>query len=142
MHRPLLILVILSLALPGCGGTDPPEATKATANWVMQLGGSVRLPGKTQNVKSVDELPEEGYQIERVILNETKVKDDDLKQLAGLKNLRSLSLYRTDVTDSAVDHILPLSRLEELELSYTRVTDEGISKLRNMPRLQKLFLYG
>ncbi len=142
MHRPLLILAALLLAASGCGGADTPEATSATANWVMQLGGSVRLPGKTKELKKVAELPKESYQIERVALNETRVKDDDLQQLAGLKNLRSLSLYRTEVTDKAIDHILPLTKLEELELSYTRVTDEGIGKLRSMPNLEKLFLYG
>lgn len=108
----------------------------------MQLGGTIRLPGKTKDLKTTGELPKDGFQIERIILNETKVRDEDLQQLASLKSLRSLSLYRTNISDKAIDHVVAISNLAELELSYTRVTDEGLGKLKSMPHLEKLFLYG
>lgn len=142
MSRLPIILALLALAIAGCGRSDAPETSTETAGWVMRLGGTVRLPGKTKDVKSAADLPKEGYQLDRIMLNDTKVKDDDLKQLDGLRSLRSLSLYRTEVTDKAIDHILTLPNLEELELSYTRVTDEGLSRLRTMRNLNKLFLYG
>jgi hypothetical protein len=142
MPRFPIILALLALVAAGCGRSDPPATTTETAGWVMALGGTVRLPGKTKDVTKTADLPKEGYQLDRIMLNDTKVKDDDLKQLAGLNSLRSLSLYRTEITDKAIDHILAVPNLEELELSYTRVTDEGISRLRTMRSLKKLFLYG
>lgn len=142
MPRFPIILTLLALAIAGCGRSDEPATTTEAAGWVMRLGGTVRLPGKTKDVKSAADLPKEGYQLDRIMLNDTKVKDDDLKQLDGLRSLRSLSLYRTEITDNAIDHILTLPNLEELELSYTRVTDEGLGRLRTMRNLNKLFLYG
>ena len=131
------------LSAVGCsGGSDPPESSSAAAQWVLQLGGKLHVAGKKQEMKSSGDLPSGPYQIEKISLNETKVKDDDLEKLAGLNSLRSLSLYRTEVGDNALTHIAAIPNLEELELSYTRVTDQGLLRLKDLKRLNKLHLYG
>ena len=126
----------------GCSGGDTPESSSAAAQWVLQIGGKLHVAGKTQEMKSSGDLPAEPFRIEKITLNDTKVKDDDLEKLAGLKSLRSLSLYRTDVGDNALAHVAAIPNLEELELSYTRVTDQGLPRLKDLRRLNKLYLYG
>ncbi len=133
---------LVAVTLIGCSGSDPPETSTAAAQLVFQLGGTLRLAGKVKDVKSPGELPPPPYQIERINLNESKVKETDLQKLAGMKSLRALSLYRADVGDEVLPHVVAIPNLQELELSYTRVTDKGLLQLKALPRLQKLFLYG
>lgn len=139
-YRDLFLLGAL-LALAGCG-SDSPETSTVSAQWVFQLGGTLRVAGKVKDAAAPAELPPPPYQIERISLNGTKVKDEDLQKLVGLKSLRSLSLYRTEITDAALIHVVAIPNLEELELSYTRVSDQGLPRLLGMPRLTKLYLYG
>ena len=59
------------------------------------------------------------------------VVDDDLRHLASLPYLKSLSLYQTDITDDGLDHLKSLSKLKYLILEGTKVTDAGVEKLQS-----------
>jgi hypothetical protein len=58
------------------------------------------------------------------------LRDDDLRHLAGLTQLRSLRLDGAQVTDSGMKHLEGLTRLEDLALNATFVTDDGAERLR------------
>ncbi len=75
-------------------------------------------------------------------LNLEKTQVDDLKSLAGLVNLRSLSLMDTAITDADLAHLRGLTKLTRLFLSRTRVTDAGLEVLASLPSLELLFLDG
>jgi len=135
-------MAIAIVACAGCRGHDSAEASANVARWVVQQGGTVRLEGRMKEISAADDLPSEPFQIDRISLNETSVRDEQLQQLTALKNLRSLSLYRTGITDAGLEHLAGLTRLEELELSYTGVTDNGLARLMGLTRLKKLYLYG
>ena len=58
-----------------------------------------------------------------------KVTDGELVHLAGLTNLKSLSLPK-QITDAGLVHLKGLTSLEELDLSGTQVTDAGLAAMQ------------
>lgn len=140
----ILTVTALCVAISalGCGVSDPPDVSRSSAEMTLRHGGSLRIAGKTAEVKDLSGLPEDDFSIERIVLNDTNVTDDDLQQLQGLANLKYLGLYGANVTDAGLEHIVGLPSLEELELSYTQVTDAGLSKLKQIKTLKKLYLNG
>lgn len=71
----------------------------------------------------------------------TDVSDEDLAQVAKLKNLTKLHLERTGVTDAGLEHLVNLGHLQYLNLYGTGVTDAGLEPIRQLPALQKVFLW-
>ena len=60
-----------------------------------------------------------------------------LKELAALKNLRTLDLTFTQVTDAGLKDLAGLKSLRALDLSDTRVTRTGLKELRKaLPRCE------
>jgi hypothetical protein len=64
----------------------------------------------------------------------------DLKDLAGMTNLRGLYLFYLPVTDAQLKHLVGLKSLRALDLSHTRVTDRGLTELAGLTELQWLNL--
>jgi Leucine-rich repeat (LRR) protein len=62
----------------------------------------------------------------------------DLKDLAGLTNLRALYLFYLPVTDAELKLVAGLKNLQVLDLSNTAVTDLGLKKLAGMKGLRWL----
>jgi beta-lactamase regulating signal transducer with metallopeptidase domain/Leucine-rich repeat (LRR) protein len=70
------------------------------------------------------------HQLAMIALDDTPITDANLKQLAGLKSLRSLYLNRTKVTDAGLrQNWKSLVRLEHLALDGTDVSDESLAEL-------------
>ncbi len=57
------------------------------------------------------------------------VTDDALAELAGMTELRQLSLARTKVTGAGLKHLTKLTKLEKLDLEGVRVSDGGLAAL-------------
>jgi hypothetical protein len=74
-------------------------------------------------------------------LGRTKVTDDGLKALEGLKNLRKLHLENTHIGDAGLAHIKNLTTLEYLNLYGTQVTDSGLAELEGLKNLKSLYLW-
>ena len=53
-----------------------------------------------------------------------------MKELVGLKQLKTLNLAGTQVTDAGVEQLRGLTKLRLLNLRDTKVTDEGVEKLQ------------
>jgi hypothetical protein len=65
---------------------------------------------------------------------------EDLKDLAGLTNLRALYLFYMPVTDADLKHIAGLKHLQVLDLSATKVSGAGIKALAGLKDLRWLNL--
>ena len=81
-----------------------------------------------------------GDRIVGIDLSGTKVADDDLIQLAGLRDLKSLNLSRSQVTNAGIKHLVDLTRLKYLYLFGVPVDDSGVDEITKLERLEVLCL--
>jgi eukaryotic-like serine/threonine-protein kinase len=75
--------------------------------------------------------------LKTLFLDETAITDDGLTNLAGLKDLQTLSLKGLKhVSDAAVSHIVHLRQLRKIDLSDCRVSANGLAVLKSaMPKV-------
>ena len=66
--------------------------------------------------------------------------DGGLKELASLKNLQALYLFHTHFSDINLKELEGLKNLQVLDLYSTRVTDAGLTELGSFKKLQALNL--
>src|SRR5205823_4188066 len=72
----------------------------------------------------------------------TRLNDDALKSLEGLRDLRTLDLYGGVVSDSGLAHLSGLTSLEELRLDGNdRIGDETLGALKGLKNLRVLMFY-
>jgi hypothetical protein len=83
-----------------------------------------------------------GQPVVGVELSATRIKDADLRQLAGLNELEVLYLSYTQVTDAGLVHLAALSRLRILILEETEVSDAGLTHLQGLSQLRLLDVFG
>ncbi len=70
----------------------------------------------------------------------SKVRDDDLADIAKLESLEFLRLDRSYVTDAGLRTITMFPALRFLDVSSTAITDDGLIHLRQMNQLEQLNL--
>jgi len=63
-------------------------------------------------------------------LNNTKITDEGLKELAKLQNLIGLNLSYTKITDASLKDVAKLKNLKNLTLMNTQITDAGAVELK------------
>jgi len=64
-------------------------------------------------------------------LQDSKIDETGLKNLAAVTSLKSLDLKQNqDVTDEGVRHLEALKNLQSLNLSLTGVTDQAVKYLQ------------
>jgi hypothetical protein len=104
----------LRKALPQCriesdGGIIEPtvktDADRKAAEWVIEQGGSVHANGVERNIKAVAQLPNTQFALTCAHLGGTRVTDDGLNHLEGLKRLKWVNLGGTPVTDAGLKHL-------------------------------------
>jgi Leucine Rich repeat len=79
-------------------------------------------------------------QLQTLNLGNTTVADEDLRELAAFRNLRSLTLPYS-VTDAGLKELVACRQLETLDLTnYGGVTDAGIKTLAGCDKLKALRL--
>ena len=77
--------------------------------------------------------------VEKAIRKSLKKPEGELTE-ADLGNVIELILADTQITDEGLKEMAKLQRLETLQLSYTRITDAGIKELAKSQQLGTLFL--
>ena len=151
-----------ALVVAGCAGGQTRVSEGQAAAEMTKTGARVKVSEKTEgqpvtevNLSDVpitdaslnwlDSLPH----LQKLDLGHTKsyagqgtITDAGLAHVAGLVELRRLSLTNTDVTDAGLAHLKGLARLESLNLERTKVTDEGLKHLLGLTKLQTLKLQG
>jgi internalin A len=128
----LVVWAVLAVGVVG----EPVRADDAddrAAKWVDGLGGKVTRDDK-QPGRPIIEVNLGGNK---------KVTNDGLRELAGLKGIKKLSLFFDEqITDAGMAHLKGLTTLEELTLSNTGVGDAGLAELKALTGLKKLSLAG
>jgi WD40 repeat protein len=105
------------------------EAEDRAVKTIQRVGGDFRrdegLPGKP---------------VVSVQFFNSRVTDADLKDVAGLAQLRVLGLNSTKVTDAGFRELASLTQLKELYLTWTKITDASFQQIAHFPQLQLLKL--
>src|SRR5690606_3193798 len=101
------------VVLAGCAEPMPPEHV-ATISRMQAMGGKVMFV-------------EGGY---RLSMQNTRVTDEDLKDLHKVEKLKSLELQNTQITDEGLKEIAKLKSLASVMLTGTPTTREGREALR------------
>jgi len=110
-----LLVAAVCLALGGCAEDLPPEH-KATLSHMQGLGGKVMFA-------------EGGY---RLNMQNSRITDNDLKELHKIQNLKGLDLQGSRITDEGLKEIVKLTSLANVVLSGTPTTREGREVLRKV----------
>jgi len=78
--------------------------------------------------------------LERAMLAQTGINDEDIQKLAVLPGLRLLDLSETNVTDEAVGSLTKLHSLEQLDVHGTKMSADGVGRLKEaLPRCEVKF---
>jgi eukaryotic-like serine/threonine-protein kinase len=141
----------LAAALPGCTitsdhGTFGPNQTadpdRKAAEWVLSIGGVVRVNGQDRYINAAD-LPKEAFRLTGVALEgNQKVSDAGLAHFEDCKNLTVLNLNATQVSDAGVAHFKGCKNLTVLGLGGTQVSDAGLAHFKGCKNLTYLALSG
>ncbi len=103
-------------------------ADRQVAEWVILMGGSVRLHGAQERIRELTMLPAADFRLELADLVGTNINPPDLERLAGLAHLKILNLPGPMWNPSAnsntdysreLRHLASVRSLEELTFSYT-----------------------
>ena len=150
---------------------------RADSKWIESLGGSVTTDARGNvigvnlrgswvtdtDLRRLAENPE----ITTLDLSLTRVTDEGMAELKGLRNVTDLNLYfaeyvtdqgvaaikdwkklkrlnlhGTKSSDTALEHIAGIASLESLDVGSTLMTDVGLERLTTLPNLKELTMGG
>ena len=135
----------LAKTLPGCRvqrnagmivppGTSDPD--RCAAEYVLSLGGSVRVRGAEREIKAAADLPKGSIELIAVVLITNKqVTDEGLAVFKDCKNVIHLDLAFTPVTDAGLAHFKNCNDLKFVYFVGTQLTDAGLAELRGCKNL-------
>lgn len=69
------------------------------------------------------------------------LKDEDMKLVAKLPQLRRLHIEGNPVTDAGLAHLKALTQLQYINLSDTKVSAKGLAQLAGLKMLHSMYLY-
>ena len=103
---------------------------------------SVQFYGKNgYSTKALEELLQVKEQIAELSLAKLPVKDDDLKIIGQLHNLKKLNLNYTDVTDKGLVELTALKQLQKLSLAGTAISPGIAAQLLKLPELTTMYIW-
>ncbi len=82
-----------------------------------------------------------GTGIEHLNLSRARFSTEGFALLAGMPNLKSLSVSHTNMEDEHVEGISAIKHLEALDLTENMLTDRSLEYVAQLPRLKKLYLF-
>jgi serine/threonine protein kinase/Leucine-rich repeat (LRR) protein len=141
----------LAAALPKCKiesdhGTFGPQGKKRgqaidpdrrAAEYVLSIGGVVRVNGEDRDIKTVATLPEAPFRLTSVDLGyRENVTDMALAYLKNCHSLARLLLRKTQVTDAGLVHVKDCRNLMHLDLHWTKVSDAGLLQFKDLRDLR------
>ena len=128
----------IKLKDPKWAKADPDHAA---AEYVLSLGGVVKVNGRNQEYRTAAELPKDTLALTGVNLDGNKlVTDADLVRLKGLENLLELQLGNTGVTDAGMANFAGCKKLTKLALYNSQVGDTGLAHFKDCKNLTELSL--
>ncbi|MCE9546537.1 MAG: protein kinase, partial [Planctomycetia bacterium] len=147
LQIPQSTLTQLAQALPQCEIHRNPTSERATAQWVLQTGGTLTLStpeGEVlRDISDAALLPQGPFVVrEAVLAGKPQVTDADLAKFRGLAQLELLNLSGTSVTDAGLDQLAGCTSLRDLDLSQTKITAAAAPSLARLRTLKQLYLSG
>ncbi|MCE9562537.1 MAG: protein kinase [Planctomycetes bacterium] len=123
--------------------TPTKDTERAAANYVLDIGGQVKVNGQPEMCDNPAQLPKERFRLTGVYLLTNRLVDD--QGLAKLKECRSLNALRlsdTKVTDQGLMNLKDCTALTYLDLSFTRanLTSAGVVNFKDCKCLEYLDL--
>jgi tRNA A-37 threonylcarbamoyl transferase component Bud32 len=114
---------------------------RKAAEYVLGLGGSVRVNADARDTTSVADLPRGPLALTRVNLpGNAAATDAGLAVLKNCTSLGFLDLGGTRIGDAGVAHVKDCPNLTVLVLHGTQVTDAGLALLKDRTTLTYLYL--
>jgi tRNA A-37 threonylcarbamoyl transferase component Bud32 len=81
------------------GATKNQDPDRTASEWVLSIGGWVRVNGEDREIKAVADLPQESFRLTIVVLGGNKqVSDEGLAHFSGCTNLMLLDVGGTKVS--------------------------------------------
>jgi Leucine-rich repeat (LRR) protein len=139
----------LQKSLPTCKVDHDPapepgaaaDADRKAAEYVLAIGGSVRVNGEAKDIKAADDLPKDRFTLTYTYLGHNrKVTDAGLASFKGCKDLVELNLRGTQVSDAGLANFGDCKNLKQLWLTATQVTDDGLAHFKDCKNLTGLAL--
>ena len=138
----------LAEKLPHCkirwkGGVIEPVdyRERNAAEYLLSIGGTVRVNEQDSDIKVVAELPKVINRLDMVKLTGSKfVTDSGLSIFNDCKNLVEIDISNTAVTDAGLAHLKDCKKLRTIRLMTTHVTDAGLDHFKDCKDLTALDL--
>lgn len=122
----------LTLMVGGIGWANADEAEdRGIAVLESKSGGRVQRDRTRTGSPIVD-----------IDLMHVELSETDLKTLGNMKELTTLSLWRSNVTNGGLKNLASLKKLTSLSLADTKVDDTGLKELAPFQSLNNLDLSG
>ena len=134
---------VLWQGFPEVGSATKPAGTvdpdRRAAEWVLSVGGKVRINHDPQDLLQSAALPTETFRLTYVNLdNRAQLTDESLLQLNECKHLAALGLANTNVGDVGLRHLRASTGLTHLYVPGTKITDEGLALFQDCRSLLAL----
>jgi serine/threonine protein kinase len=118
------------------------DPERRAAEYVLSIGGTVRLTGEDRDIRAAADLPGAAFQVAVVgLINNRQLTDAGLAFLKDCKSLTIADLVGTPVTDASMMRLKDCKNLTALYMAYTDVGDDGLTQLRSCKNLTELNLH-
>jgi serine/threonine protein kinase len=118
--------------------TDP---DRRAAEYVLFIGGIVKVNGQDQEVKAAADLPRELFRLTAASLSNNQVTDAGLVCFKDCEGLTRLELLGTSVSNAGLAHFKDRKDLAHLALSSSTFTDAGLAHFGGCKNLRVLYLH-
>ncbi len=111
------------------------------ADFVLSIGGAVRVNGEDKAIKAAKELPKEAFRLTGVdLIGNKRVTDADLVRFKDSKELTALDLAATNATDVGLANFKDCKKLTTLSVHSSQMGDAGLVHFKDCPNLTSLYL--
>ena len=139
----LMIVVVM-----GCGKKTPqtpPESIPTPKGELKETEppkGPIESAIRKELKKPNGELTKEDLEkVTFLNLDNTKITNAGLKELAKLQQITRLWLFNTQITDAGLKEVAKLKQLEGLNLVRTQITNTGLKEVAKLKQLEVLYLF-
>ena len=117
------------------------DRDRRAAEWVLSIGGYVRVDHHPDPIKSVADLPREPFRLTVAWFEgNQRLRDEGLAHLKGCKHLDRLGFTKTAVGDAGLAHLKGCRSLTTVLLDNTRAGDAGLAHISGCKGLKVLNL--
>jgi len=129
---------------PDAGKNTPavPTGDRAAAEWVLSIGGTVRVNDAPNDINAAADLPKDAFKLTFVgLAYNAKVSDAGLAYFKDCKNFTHLDLNHTQVSDVGLANFKDCKNLTYLNLGdCPKVSDAGLAHFKDCKNLTYLGL--